>query len=252
LEYQDIIVGLVAVGFTVGAIVGATGVGGGALMTPALIGIFGIPPQVAIATDLIFAAFVKSSVSIRPKQRAEVDWPLVFKIWLGALPAAVLAVFILRGFSNPDLVNCLLLCVALAIAFSGYSMLRGRTIKLRRNPPAAGFGALLGSLVSMTSVGAGALGMVFLRALMSPTVSSKSMVATDLAVAVPIALVAGAGHFAGGLFDGELFLLIAPAGLLGALIGSRIGGKVRSEVLRGIVGMILIFASLGMLLKVLS
>lgn len=250
MEYQDIAFGLISIGFVVGAVVGATGVGGGALMTPALIGIFGIAPQVAIATDLLFAAFVKALVNLNAKQRSQVDWSIVLRIWAGAVPAAVLAGLVMRAVSSPTFIGFLLGLVALAVAFSGYSMLRGKPFILRRNPPASVFGALLGSLVSMTSVGAGALGMVFLRALMGPKASTNSMVATDLAVAVPIALVAGAGHFAGGLFNSELFLLIAPAGLIGALVGARLGRGIGSEVLRSIVGGILIFAAIGMLVKV--
>jgi len=240
-----------ATGFIVGAIVGATGVGGGALMTPMLISIFGYSPAVAIATDLLFAAFIKGLISLRSAKLREVDWPIVTKIWLGALPAAMLSVLALRGLVSAEVLDLLPVLVAVMIGFSGYSMLRSMPVGLKRAPHASSLGAILGTLVSLTSVGAGALGMVFLRALMKPNVTMSSMVATDLAVAVPIALVAGAAHFAGGFFDSQLFLLIAPTGLVGAFLGARVRNKVEGQMLRSFVGGILVFAALGMIMKAL-
>jgi uncharacterized membrane protein YfcA len=250
-DYLDIIPVLVPLAMIVGFLVGATGVGGGAVMTPALIGILGLPAVTVIATDLVFAAVIKGAVNIRKAQRHLVDWQLAKRIWLGAIPAVLITAFLVSRLRVDFLVESLMLLVAIAVTLSGFSMFRqlrgGNTGKVS----ASQFGGVLGGLVGATSVGAGALGMVVLRRLVSPEAKPANLVATDLAVALPIAIAGGFVHLISGSFDFGLFTLLVLPGLPGAFLGAKFSRRVRADILRNILGVVLLLAGTGLFVKVL-
>lgn len=199
-----------AAGLFVGFIVGLTGVGGGSLMTPLLIFGFGIKAHLAIGTDLLFAAFTKLGGSVHLARERRIDWPVVAALSAGSIPAALATVWALREFGTTSAVvqhtmtttlGCALLLTAAATI---YKAVRGKAsaahspddadaIRPRHWALPMIFGALIGTLVSITSVGAGAIGVTALM-LLYPRLPLPRVVAADIAYAVPLTLVAGLGH----------------------------------------------------------
>ena len=251
VDYLDIIPVLVPLAMIVGFLVGATGVGGGAVMTPALMGIFGLPAVTVIATDLVFASVIKGAINIGKAQRDLVDWRLAKRIWFGAIPAVLITAFLVSRVSVNFLVELLMLLVALAVMLSGFSMFHELRGRMTRRVSASQFGAVLGGLVGATSVGAGALGMVVLRRLVPQATTPASLVATDLAVALPIAIAGGSVHLISGSFDFGLFTLLVLPGLPGAFLGAKFSRRVRADILRKILGVVLLLAGAGLFLKIL-
>lgn len=250
-EYTDILSLLIPLALVVGFLVGATGVGGGAVMTPALIGLLGLPAVTVIATDLVFASVIKGAVNIRKAQRSLVDWQLARRIWLGAIPAVLLTAFLVSRLRVEYMVEALMVLVGLAVTLSGLSMFRELRGRITARASAPQFGGVLGGLVGATSVGAGALGMVVLRSLASPGTTPAKLVATDLAVALPIAIGGGLVHLVSGSFDFGLFILLVLPGLPAAFLGARFSRLVSAPVLRRILGVVLVIAGGGLFAKVL-
>ena len=249
-EYIDILHLLLPLALVVGFLVGATGVGGGAVLTPALIGLLGLPAVTVIATDLVFASVIKGAVNIRRAQRRLVGWSLAKGIWLGAIPAVVVTAYLVSSLKVDYFVETLLLLVGMAVTLSGFSMFRELKGRFTGRTSATRFGGVLGALVGATSVGAGALGMVVLRRLTAPGTTPAKLVATDLAVALPIAIAGGLVHLMAGSFDLELFLLLVVPGLPGAFLGARFSRHVSAGVLRRILGVVLVIAGAGLFAKV--
>jgi uncharacterized membrane protein YfcA len=244
-------------GALVGLVVGATGVGGGSLMTPLLTMFFGVPASVAVGTDLLFAAATKTAGAASYARRRLVPWSLVGRLALGSVPASLVTTGALHLW-NPDAAafGALVrpaLGVALLLTASAV-LLRERARFLSAGPQHVGFalagagaapsgaiglpdgatdrawrtvaaGALLGVLVTITSVGAGAIGVVALFALY-PVLPVNRLVGADIAHAVPLTLVAGLGHAALGTVDwtllGALLLGSIPAIHVGALLARRL------------------------------
>ena len=169
---------LVAAGFGVGLLVGLTGVGGGSLMTPLLISSFGIPPQVAVGTDLLYASITKTAGSWRHHLSDHVDWPIVFRLAAGSIPAAILllGVIAFTPLDTPALAGWIRSGLVVALPISGFAIVLYPL--LARTPERAAdgsdpprtlatvlFGVVLGLLVTLTSVGAGAIGVTVLAAL---------------------------------------------------------------------------------------
>src|ERR1700676_969458 len=195
-------------GFVVGLLVGLTGVGGGSLMTPLLILVFGTQATTAVGTDLFYAAATKSVGTAVHGLGRTVEWPIVARLAAGSLPGTILTIAALhlsgiRGNSSPRLIT-ITLGVALllsAAAMLGRQWIRRRLIPRRRVAVTRGMvlltvaaGFILGVLVTISSVGAGALGMVMLVTLY-PSVPLARLVGSDIAHAVPLTLVAGLGHW---------------------------------------------------------
>ena len=233
---------LVVAGSLTGFIVGLTGVGGGALMTPILLLVFGIAPTVAIGTDLWFAAITKMfAVNIHHKRNL-IDWGVVKALWLGSLPAALLTVIAIAITpASADLTTFLKTAIAVAIFITAISTFLhkplqklgqrfriGQAEKFKRiqMPLTVLAGAVLGTLVALTSVGAGALGAVFLAYLYPLRLTPPRLIATDIVHAIPLALFAGAGHLMMGQFSfgllGNLLVGSVPAIILGAMISVRL------------------------------
>lgn len=196
-------------GFGVGLLVGMTGVGGGSLMTPLLILLFGIHPTTAVGTDLLYAAATKTGGSVVHGWARRIHWPAVIRLASGSIPASILTLVVmwqlnLNGASERSLVN-LVLCFALLI--TAVSLIFRKTIidryRWRLERLDAGttarttvlVGTMLGVLVSISSVGAGAVGVTALL-LLYPRLPMASIIGSDIAHAVPLTLAAGVGHWA--------------------------------------------------------
>jgi uncharacterized membrane protein YfcA len=235
----------VASGFGVGLLVGMTGVGGGSLMTPLLILLFGIHPSTAVGTDLLYASGTKTAGSAVHGWSRGIHWPAVLRLCCGSIPASILTLVVLRQLdlksdaerSLVSLVLCFaLLLTAVSLVFRESIMERYRRRLEDVEPRTTAIatvliGALLGVLVSISSVGAGAVGVTALL-LLYPRLPMASIVGSDIAHAVPLTLVAGAGHWAVGAVDWHLMGVLLMGSLPGIVVGSYSATRVPETVLR--------------------
>ena len=244
--------GYVASGLLVGTAVGLTGVGGGSLMTPILILVFGISPVAAVGTDLLYAAATKTAGSAIHGVHATIDWKVVRRLALGSVPAAVATLLTLHflGLDShkanrlvSDILAVALFVTAAALLFRKQLLARyGR--RLRTLSPAATArytvltGFILGVLVASTSVGAGALGVTALI-LLYPELPAVKLVGSDIAHAVPLTLVAGAGHWFLGNINFALMGTLLLGSIPGILIGSLMAPRVPEHILRRLMAVIL-------------
>ncbi len=249
----------IASGFAVGTIVGITGVGGGALMTPLLLLVFGIAPATAVGTDLLFAAITKSGGTWVHARQGTVDWRIVRLLATGSLPAAVttllaISLFVPGGLGGASKIIGATLGVALLLTAT-VLIFRRRLLALalrgnhddgvtpQRAWPTVATGAVLGILVSISSVGAGALGVTALL-LLHPKLATARIVGSDLAHAVPLALVAGIGHWWLGSIDWQLLAALLTGSLPGIFLGSRLAPRIPEHLLRpALAGMLILIGS---------
>jgi len=232
-------------GFAVGFLVGMTGVGGGSLMTPLLILLFGIHPATAVGTDLLYAAATKTGGSLVHGWARSIHWPVVARLACGSLPASILTLTVLwqlnlNGDVARSLIN-LVLCSALfltavALIFRNAIMNRYRNQFDRLSPASTSrltvlVGAVLGAVVSISSVGAGAVGVTALL-LLYPRLPMARIIGSDIAHAVPLTLVAGIGHWLGGEVDWHLMGSLLVGSLPGIVIGSYSAIRVPETALR--------------------
>lgn len=248
--------GYAIAGFIVGFIVGLTGVGGGSLMTPILVLFFGFKPAVAVGTDLLYAAITKSGGIFVHQTRGTIEWKVVGHLAAGSVPATLLAVIVLKQLDaaglNYDRVLMLALSVALILTASVLAFRNGlerlslnerfATVRAAhrrwRVPMTIIGGAVIGTLVTLSSVGAGALGAAFLFFLY-PRMRAVSIVGTDLAHAVPITAIAGLGHAHLGTVDFILLLNLLVGSLPGIYIGSHTGANLPDHVVRPVLALML-------------
>lgn len=241
-------------GFGVGFIVGLTGIGGGALMTPVLVLIFGVAPQTAVGTDLLFACITKVFGVAVHGRRGTVHWEIVTRLAAGSLPAALLTILLLGYFGSSQVRSGLIMdALGIALLLTAIGLLLRRQLhevgKTLRTHAPAGFkgaqpaltvlaGAIVGCLVALTSVGAGALGTVALVYLYPYRLTPAKLVGTDLAHAIPLTLVAGGGHLILGHIDFQLLanLLLGsiPAILLGSLLSTRAPESMLRNAMAGV------------------
>src|SRR5206468_3502255 len=235
----------VASGFGVGLLVGMTGVGGGSLMTPLLILLFGIHPSTAVGTDRLYAAATKTGGSLVHGVARSIHWPAVIRLASGSIPASVVTLLVLwqlelKGEAARSLVN-LVLCFALiltatSLIFRKTIMDRYRRRMERLSDSTTGnatvvVGVALGVLVSISSVGAGAVGVTALL-LLYPRLPMATIVGSDIAHAVPLTLVAGTGHWMLGSVDWGLMGVLLLGSLPGIVLGSYSATRVPETVLR--------------------
>lgn len=233
---------LLAVGALTGCLVGLTGVGGGALMTPLLVLVFGVAPPAAVGTDLWFSASTKVAATRIHHGHGLIDWGVVRRLWLGSLPASVITLLaVQRYLLDGRAVAFLKAAVTVAVLVTALGMLFQKTLhglgkrfrlgradrfKALQMPLTVAVGAMLGTLVTLTSVGAGALGAVFLAYLYPLRLTTPKLIATDIVHAIPVALFAGIGHFLIGNVDfvllGNLLAGSIPAVMLGAFLSVRL------------------------------
>jgi uncharacterized protein len=232
-------------GFFVGLLVGMTGVGGGSLMTPLLILLFGVHPATAVGTDLLYAAATKTGGSLVHGFARSIDWRVVRRLATGSIPATVLTIVALSHFNlNGEVIRSVITLVlslalfitAILLVFrdSIVKLYRARVPDLEPGRTAAitvAVGAILGLLVSISSVGAGAIGVVAL-VLLYPRLPMARIVGSDIAHAVPLTLIAGLGHWMLGSVDWHIIISLLAGSLPGIFIGSYSAIRVPERALR--------------------
>ncbi|MGK2915471.1 MAG: sulfite exporter TauE/SafE family protein [Porticoccaceae bacterium] len=233
---------LVCAAALTGLLVGLTGVGGGALMTPLLLLVFGVAPLAAVGTDLWFAAITKLFATRVHHGHGLIDWSIVKRLWLGSLTAsAATLIWIKLHPVEESAVVLLKTAIAVAVLLTAVGLVFQRRLhelgrrlritdsvqfKAQQPPLTVAAGAVLGVLVTLTSVGAGALGAVFLAYLYPLRLTPPRLVATDIVHAIPLAIFAGLGHLVIGNVDirllGNLLVGSIPAVLIGAMLSARL------------------------------
>jgi uncharacterized protein len=243
-------------GLGVGLVVGLTGVGGGALMTPILVLIFGMAPAAAVGTDLWFAAITKIVGGAFHHSRGRVDWLVLRRLCLGSIPTAVLTLLWLHTTGGSqmkqglilNLLGSVLILTAGAMVFKRQAQALGKSLRINAAERFKGAqpaltvlaGAILGFLVTLTSVGAGALGAVMLVYLYPFRMKPANLVGTDIVHAIPLTIVAGSGHLFMGNVDAGLLWQLLVGSIPGVLIGSMLGGKAPETFLRRAIAVVLV------------
>src|SRR5947199_5453682 len=252
---------LALAGLGVGIVVGLTGMGGGALMTPILVLVFGIPPVAAVSSDLAASAVMKPFGGLVHARRGTVLWPVVGWLCVGSVPSAFLGVLLLRLIGSDATVQRVIqvaLAVALLLAAGGLVAKAYRSRRdgggdkepaaVRVRPlPTALLGAAGGLVVGLTSVGSGSLIIVVLL-MLYPALRANDLVGTDLVQAIPLVAAAALGH----AFFGDLHLDIAAAVLIGSIPGVLVGARLSSRAPAGFVRSALVVVLLASALKLLG
>jgi len=235
-------------GFAVGLLVGMTGVGGGSLMTPLLTLLFGVSPAVAVGTDLAFASITKGVGTITHRFNRTVHWPIVGLLCLGALPAALVATLGLKHYGGLDeeLGQLIRYSIAGSVMLTVVALLlRARMLAWINAHPARQLqgralavatvisGAVLGVLVTVSSIGAGAIGATLL-VLLYPRLTPAEVAGTDIAYAVPLTAIAAIGHWWLGSIDWTLLLTLLIGSVPGITLGAMAARKVPERFLRGL------------------
>jgi hypothetical protein len=256
-------------GFAVGFIVGMTGVGGGSLMTPILVLFFNVKPSLAVGTDLLYAAITKGSGIWVHNNKGTVDWKTVRYLCIGSLPAALVTLWVLglleaRGI---DYQKAITTALGVALILTSIAIVaKNRVIAYARAPRFEPLrdsyrqvklpltvlsGLIIGVLVTLSSVGAGALGTVMLFFLY-PSWDTRRIVGTDLAHAVPLTLVAGLGHARLGSVDYEMLASLLVGSLPGIYLGSHLGIRLPDHFVRPVLAGMLLFVGLKFAAPVLA
>ena len=249
---MDILLYILA-GASVGFIVGITGIGGGALMTPLLL-LFGFPPNIAVGTDLMYASITKASGVISHHKQKHVEWKLVKLLAMGSLPAALITGYSLQNvFEDSESYEALLksslgimlLLTAFVVIFRKQLQRFTMRSKSQGNEKARDLttllmGVVLGVLVTLTSVGAGAIGTAVLM-LLYPALRSSHIVGTDIAHAVPLTACAGLVHMALGNVDFALLFALLVGSIPAIQLGSKVSHHLPEGVLRQLLASILLF-----------
>lgn len=238
-------------GLVVGAIVGLTGVGGGSLMTPLLILIFGIHPATAVGTDLLYAATTKAAGTAVHGFNRLIDWRVVSRLAFGSVPAAALTLYWLSATGTQTAATAHFLAQALGamLVLTALSLIFRRQLARfagahRELPPTTQAalttitGIVLGVLVSISSVGAGAIGVTVLI-LLYPKLTVHRIVGSDIAHAVPLTLVAGIGHWAIGDVDWRMLLALLCGSIPGIIVASRFAPRLDERVIRWLLAAVL-------------
>jgi len=239
-------------GFLVGLIVGMTGVGGGSLMTPILLLWFGLPASTAVGTDLLFAAVTKTCGTTVHQLGHNIDWKLVGLLAAGSAPAVLVTLFVMRH-SDLDsraasalvshVLGLALLLTSVSLVYRRYIMRISAALALDEHPrtqtvATVVLGTLVGTLVSLSSVGAGAIGVAVLLVL-RPRLPTARIVGSDIAHAVPLTLLAGLGHLMIGTADLGLLAALLIGSLPGIVLGSLLAPRVPERVLRLLLSIVL-------------
>lgn len=251
-------------GFGVGVIVGMTGVGGGALMTPIMVLLFGVAPSVAVGTDLWFAAITKIFGGWVHGKKGSVDWQILRRMFYGSIPASMLTLLWLHLSGAHKMQNHLMLKVlgltliltSIAAMFRkrfhayGERMRGSRPAQFKSAQPALTViaGTLLGFLVTFTSIGAGALGAVMLLYLYPRRLTAATLVGTDIVHAIPLTLLAGIGHLLLGNVNWALLATLLIGSIPGILIGAQASSLAPDRIVRAAISIVLSIVGLKMLL----
>lgn len=245
--------GYIFAGFLVGLLVGLTGVGGGSLMTPILVLFFHIKPAFAVGTDLLYASVTKSVGIFAHGKLGNIDWRIVRLLAYGSLPASILTTLYLRelNIASDAAVDSIKFWLGVALIVTSFSVLfrnqlaafskKEHLINAEWTPYLTVIlGLILGFLVTLTSVGAGALGVTALL-IIYPKRPITTIVGTDVAHAVPLTLFAGLGHASIGTVDYKLLGILLIGSIPGIWIGSHLSSKIAEHWVRFALALILIF-----------
>jgi uncharacterized membrane protein YfcA len=249
-------------GFLVGLIVGVTGVGGGSLMTPLLVLFFGVSPATAVGTDLLYASLTKTMGGWVHSRKGTVDWRVVGLLAMGSLPAAVITILLLKYLALEEKTLRTLVTSVLSVALlmtASALLLKDWIKKMARRKDGTNYelhhrylptatiitGIVVGSLVTISSIGAGVLGTVAILFLY-PRMPASKVVGTDIVHAVPLTALAGIGHLALGTVDLVLLGSLLLGSLPGIYIGSHLSAKVPEKVLRPLLATMLLIIGLKM------
>jgi uncharacterized membrane protein YfcA len=256
---------LVFAGFFVGFVVGLTGVGGGSLMTPILIFFFGVKPYLAVGTDLLFAAFTKLSGTVKLARARIIDWRVVAHLSAGSIPAALITLYVLNrvGAASAQAQSLMTTTLGFALLLTAAATLY-KAIKGKKAPASVAtdqeekaarplhwalpivFGALIGTMVTLTSVGAGAIGVTVLM-ILYPLLPLPRIVAADIAYAVPLTLVAGFGHASMGSVDWPLLAKLLAGSIPGIWVGSHLMTRIPERAIRSLLSVLLAYAGLKLI-----
>ena len=253
----------VLAGAFTGFVVGLTGVGGGALMTPILLIVFGISPTTAIATDLWFAALTKLVGARVHHTNGHVDWLVAKRLWIGSLPMALFIVVIVSLGVQVTKVDWLTKAIGIVVLITAVGLLAapklvayarqrriGQPERFKAVQPALTVvsGAVLGLCVALTSVGAGALGSVMLLYLYPLRMTPHRLVATDIVHAIPLAVVAGLGYLFAGMVDWWMLASLLVGSIPAVLLGGLLAGKIAGRWLQISLALVLIVAGVKVLM----
>jgi uncharacterized protein len=254
---------LVLSGFLTGLLVGLTGVGGGALMTPLLLLFFGVAPVTAIGTDLWFAAITKVVAGGVHHSKGLIDWQVLRRMWLGSLPASAITITLMKiGWISLDvdflkkMIALLVIVTVCGLVFQKRLHSLGKHFRITNEsffkeiqaPLTVFSGAILGFMVTLTSIGAGALGAVLLLYLYPLRLTPAKLVATDIAHAVPLAIFAGLGHLMIGHVDFVLLGKLLLGSLPGVLIGAKLSSILPGMVIRSALAIVLLLVAIKLLM----
>ena len=254
--------GHVIAGAIVGLLLGISGVGGGAILTPLLISVFGVDLKVAVGTDLLFASITKTGGAfVHHNSNKSVDWKIVGLLSAGCLPASLLTLYFMDRLTGmgKEFSHAIQVALGASLLLTAAAMLLRAVLQSKRKgleavkkpvrhstPRIAAtlfMGFLLGALVTFTSVGAGAIGTVALM-LIYPELPPVKIVGTDLSYAIPLTAVAGIGHLKLGHVDIHLLLGLLAGSLPGIWAGSRLSGKIPTRALGLILAALLLLTGL--------
>jgi len=256
----------IAAGAIVGLIIGLTGVGGGSLMTPILVLGFGIAPAIAVGTDLLYAALTKCNGIYFHHLNKTIDWKIVLLLASGSVPSSIATIYLLENIkiSGIDYERIMMLTLSIMLILTSFIIIiKNRLLSFIHQYHADSFiinlirrfrshltvcsGLCLGFLVTMSSVGAGAIGSAILF-LLYPRKKPIAIVGTDLAHAVPLTAIAGAGHVHLGSIDLNLLIELLLGGVPAIYLGSHIGKRLPDHVLRPLIAVILLFMGIELAL----
>ncbi len=250
-------------GLFVGFVVGLTGVGGGSLMTPILL-YFGVTPASAVGTDLLYAAFTKAGGVHVHHKKGNIDWRITLFLTMGSVPAAFLMLWFLHasGVDSSTLNKVIKQSLGGAMVFTSLAILFKQKIldyshrndvwimrmtRKQQDLATVVVGLMLGAVVTLTSIGAGALGTVVLF-LLYPLLPTVKLVGTEIAHAVPLTLVAGLGHASFGNVDWGLLINLLIGSLPGIYIGSHLANQAAEKYLRPALALMLMFVGVKLVL----
>ena len=255
-------------GLVVGLAVGATGVGGGSLMTPILILFYGISPAIAVGTDLLYASISKAFAVTLHGKNGSVDWKIVGWLALGSVPASLLTLlYIHHTGPGAQLDHTIKLALSVAIVLTAIgTLLRSQLLAFAKHERfewlrrlharhqvgmTVASGTAIGALVTISSVGAGVIGMMMLL-LIYPRHQAIRLVGSDLAHAVVITGIAGLGHASLGTVNYELLMFLLLGAIPGIWLGTRVGFRLPDRALRPVIAGLLLFIGAGMLTKAIA
>jgi uncharacterized protein len=250
----------VVAGFGVGVLVGMTGVGGGSLMTPLLILLFGVHPVTAVGTDLLFAASTKTAGTIVHARARTIDWTLVVLLALGSVPATLATIIVISQYDLKSAAaqHFITLTLGAVLIVTAVFLIGGRRIRRLYADRLHGLdlrtahlltivlGLVMGILVTSTSVGSGAIGVAVLL-LLRPDMPAARVVGSDIAHAVPLTLLAGAGHWYLGSINWHLLSTLLIGSLIGIVMGSYLATRAGDLVMRLALASVLVIVGVRLL-----